>query len=465
MLQDLRYAVRMLLKQPGFTLIAVLTLSLGLGATIAIFNVVNAVFWQPLPFRNPDRLVIVWETIPRIGLTENTPAPANYLSWREQNQSFERLAAWQIQLANLTGSGEPEQITGQKVSADFFPILGVEPTLGRWFLPEEDQPGTNPVVMISHDLWQRRFGGDPQIIGRKLTLSNSSREVIGVMPQAFEDPIPTADYRAQFWVPLALPQEAKQNRSRSLFLIGQLKRDVTAALAQREMETLVKRLQADDRILGDGFGVNVQLLLAQRALRVRQALWILLAAAAFVLLIGCVNVANLLLVRASWRWRETAIRTALGAGRWRLTRQFVTESILLGCIGGIAGLVISLWGVSLLTARMPDDLTAARVVSIDWRVLCFTFFASVLSGLACGLAPALQSFRPNLNEALKEGGRNSSSGTGRLRGGLVVAQLALTLILLIGAGLMLNSFWRLSRVGMGFEPANLLTLRVSLSGS
>jgi putative ABC transport system permease protein len=461
--QDLRFGARMLMKRPGFTLIAVITLALGIGANTAIFSVVNAVFWQRLPYKDPERLVIVWETIPKTGLTQNTPAPFNYNAWREQSQVFENLAAWDIQLENLTGAGEPEQVPGQGVTASFFPLLGVEPMLGRWFLPEEDQQGNHRVVVLSYGLWQRRFGGDPDIVGRKIALGNVSHEVIGVMPPAFEEPLTAPAYIAQYWVPLAHTPEQARSKSRSLFVIGRLKPGVSYAQAQAEMTTLVARMQEQDQKLGNEFGVSVRPLGEERGRRVRQALLILLAAAGFVLLIACVNVANLLLARAAARWKETAIRTALGAGRSRLMRQFLTESLLLAGAASMAGLVLAVWGVRLLVSTKPQDLAYLKTVAVDWRVLSFTLGVSLVTGLACGLAPALQAFRPNLNEALKEGGKDSSGGGHNgLRSALVVAEVALTLVLLVGAGLMLRSFLRLNQVDMGFDPRHLLTLRIIL---
>jgi putative ABC transport system permease protein len=462
LLQDLRYGARMLLKNPGFTSIAVLTLALGIGANSAIFSVLNAVLWQRLPYKAPERLVIVWETIPKTGLTENTPAPFNYYAWREQSQVFENLAAWQIQLENLTGAGEPEQIPGQGVSASFFPLLGVEPMLGRSFLPEEDRGGNHHVVMLSHGLWERRFGGDPKIVGRKVSLSNVSHEVIGVMPPSFEDPLTAPGYVAQFWVPLAHTPEDARSKSRNLFVIGRLKAGVSASQAQAEMSALAARMQEQDRELDNWFGVNVKPLDEERARRVRKALLILLAAAGFVLLIACVNVANLMLARAAGRWKETAIRAALGARRWRLMRQFLTESLLLAGAGGAAGLLLAVWGVRLLASMAPVDIAHLKTIAVDWRALGFTLGVSLVTGLACGLAPAIQSFHANLNEALKEGGRDASGGRGGLRGALVAAEVALTLVLLIGAGLALRSFLRLNQVDMGFDPRNLLTLRAIL---
>jgi len=460
--QDLRYGLRMLAKKPGFTAVAVFTLALGIGANSAIFSVLNAVLWERPPYKDPERLVIVWETIPKTGLTENTPAPFNYYAWREQSRVFENLAAWQILLENLTGAGEPEQIPGQSVSASFFPLLGVEPMLGRSFLEEEDRSGDRRVVMLSHSLWLRRFGGDPKIIGRKITLSNVSHEVVGVMPTSFEDPLTAPGYTAQFWVPLAHTPEDARDKSRNLFVIGRLKAGVSASLAQAEMAALVARMQEQDRELGNWFGVNVKPLDEERARRVRKALLILLAAAGFVLFIACVNVANLMLARAAARRQETAIRAALGARRFRLMRQFLTESLALAGAGGAAGLLLALWGVRLLASMAPVDIAHLKTIAVDWRALGFTLGVSLLTGLACGLAPAIQSFHTNLTEALKEGGRDASGGRGGLRGALVAAEVALTLVLLIGAGLALRSFLRLNQVDMGFEPRNLLTLRAIL---
>ena len=460
--QDLRYGARRLLKNPGFTFVAALTLALGIGANSAIFSVVNAVLWQRLPFKDPERLVIVWETIPKTGLTENTPAPFNYYAWREQSRVFENLAAWQIHLENLTGAGEPEQMPGHGVSASFFPLLGVEPALGRSFLPEEDRSGDHRVVMLSHSLWLRRFGGDPKIIGRKISLSNISHEVVGVMPPSFEEPLTAPGYTAQFWVPLAHTPEDARSKSRSLFVIGRLKPGVSASQAQAEMAALVAGMQEQDREQGNWFGVNVRPIDEERGRRIRSALLILLAAAGFVLLIACVNVANLILAQAAARWKETAIRAALGARCRRLMRQFLTESLLLAGAGGAAGLLLAVWGVRLLVSMAPVDIAHLKTTAVDWRALGFTLGVSLVTGLACGLAPAIQAFPANLNEALKEGGRDASGARSGLRGALVVAEVALTLVLLVGAGLMLRSFLRLNQVDMGFEPRNLLTLRVIL---
>src|SRR5262245_4767634 len=461
-LQDLRYGLRMLAKKPGFTAVALFTLSLGIGANSAIFSVLSAVLWERLPYKDPERMVIVWETIPKTGLTENTPAPFNYYAWREQSQVFENLAAWQILLENLTDVGEPEQISGQSVSASFFPLLGVEPALGRSFSPEEDRRGNHHVVMLSHSLWERRFGGDPRILGRKIMLSNESYEVIGVMPPSFEDPLTAPGYTSQFWVPLAHSPEDARDKSRNLFVIGGLRVGVPASQAQSEMAALVARMQEQDRELGNWFGVNIKPLDEARASRVRKALLILLAAASFVLLIACVNVANLMLAQAAARWKETAIRAALGARRFRLMRQFLTESLLLAAAGGAAGLLLAVWGVRLLASMAPVDIAHLKTIAVDWRALGFTLGVSLVTGLACGLAPAVQSFHANLSEALKECGRDASGGRSGLRSALVVAEVALTLVLLIGAGLALRSFLLLNRVDMGFEPRNLLTLRAIL---
>jgi putative ABC transport system permease protein len=341
-------------------------------------------------------------------------------------------------------------------------LLGVEPMLGRLFSPEDDRRGNHLVVMLSHSLWLRRFGGDPNIIGRKIALSNENYEVIGVMPPSFEDPLTAPGYTAQFWVPLAHTPEGARDKSRSLLVIGRLKAGVSASQAQVEMTALVARMQEQDRELGDWFGVNVRPLNEDRGRRVREALWILLAAAGFVLLIACVNVANLMLARAAARWKEMAIRAALGARRWRLIRQFLTESLLLAGAGGAAGLLLAVWGVRLLASMAPVDIAHLKTIAVDWRSLGFTLGVSLVTGLACGLAPAVQSFHANLNEALKEGGRDASGGRSGLRGALVVAEVALTLVLLIGAGLALRSFLRLNQAPMGFDSQNLLTLRVIL---
>ncbi len=459
--QDLRYGVRMLWKNPGFTVVAVVALALGIGANSAIFSVVNTVLLRPLPYKDPERLVMVWEDRTARGYPRDTPAPANFVDWREQNKVFEGMAAIATHSLNLTGTGEPERLEGKRVSASFFPLLGVEPLLGRAFSPEEDQPGGNRVVVLSHGLWQRRFGSDRGILGKPLILNGESHEVVGVMPQHFQ--FPTRE--DELWVPIAFtPQQAAARQSHYLLVIARTKPGVTVEQAQAEMSTIGARLQQQYPAANTDLGVAVVPLHEQVVGDIRPALLVLLGAVGFVLLVACANVANLLLARAAARQKEIALRVALGASRIRLVRQFLTESLLLAALGGVVGLLLSLWGVNLLKAFIPENISQARDIAIDGSVLGFTLLVSLLTGLIFGLAPVSQASNFNLNETLKEGGRDSVSGRrgNRIRSILVVAEVAVSLVLLIGAGLLINSFLRLRGVDPGFRADNLLTMRVVL---
>jgi predicted permease len=459
--QDLRYGLRMLAKNPGFTVVAVVALALGIGANSAIFSVVNTVLLRPLPYKEPDRLVMVWEDASRHGYPRDTPAAANYMDWREQNQVFEGMAALADQSFNLTGVGEPERIDGRRASASLFPLLGVEPLLGRAFTPEEDQPGANRVVIMSHGLWQRRFGSDPNITGKTLTLNGESYMVVGVMPSHFQFPSREVD----LWVPLALTSQEATNRGRHyLQVIARMKTGVTYEQAQAEMTTIAARLSQQYPDQNTDLGATVTPLHEHVAGDIKPALLVLLGAVGFVLLIACANVANLLLARAAVRQKEIAVRVALGASRLRLIQQFLTESVLLALVGGIVGLLLSVWGVNLLKTFIPPNISQAKAITIDAKVLIFTLLVSLLTGLIFGLAPATQASNFNLNETLKEGGRDSVAGSrgNRIRSLLVVAEVAVSLILLVGAGLLINSFLRLRSVDPGFSTGNLLTMSIVL---
>lgn len=460
-LHDLRYALRMLLKNPGFTAIAIIALALGIGANTAIFSVVNTVLLRPLPYKDPEQLVMVWEDASKIGYPRDTPAAANYVDWRDQNQVFEGVAAIAEESFNLTGAGDPERLEGRTVSAKLFPILGVEPQVGRVFTAEEDQPGAQRVVLLSYGLWQRRFGGDPSIVGKPLTLNGESYTVVGVMPARFQ--FPSAD--DQLWVPIAFTPEQAANRNRHyLEVIGRLKPGVTLQQAQTEMSTIATRLQQQYPESNAEVGAAVTSLHEHLVGDIRPALLILLGAVGLVLLIACANVANLLLARAAVRQKEIAVRVALGARRLRLVRQFLTESVLLSSVGGIVGLVIAYSGLFLLRSFIPENISQARQISIDLRVLGFTLFVSVATGVIFGLAPAIQAVRFNQGETLKEGGRDAAAGGSgkRLRSVLVMAEVAISLVLLIGAGLLINSFLRLRNVDPGFRTDNLLTMKIVL---
>jgi putative ABC transport system permease protein len=461
LIQDLRFGTRMLAKRPGFTLVAIITLALGIGVNTAIFSVVNTVLIQPLPYKDPERLVMVWEDDTKGGYPRDTPTAANYIDWRDQNQVFEGMSAIDELSFNLTGVGDPERIDGRQVSANLFDLLGVEPHLGRSFLSEEDQPGGNRVVILSYGLWQRRFGSDINILGTPLTLNSQSYTVVGVMPPHFQFPSP----KDELWVPIAFTSEEAANRGRHyLEVIARTKPGISVQQAQAEMDTIAVRLQQQYPETNTDLGIAVVPLHEQVVGDIRPALLILLGAVALVLLIACVNVANLLLARAATRQKEIATRVALGASRIRLIRQFLTESILLAALGGISGLLLSLWGVNLLKAFIPENISQVKAISVDARVLGFTLLASLLTGLIFGLVPALQVTNFNLNESLKDGGRDSASGSNsnRIRSVLVIIEVAVSLVLLIGAGLLINSFLRLRSVDPGFRAENLLTMRVVL---
>ncbi len=458
--QDLRYGARMLLKRPGFTLIAVITLALGIGANAAIFSVVNAVLLRPLPYKDPDRLIMIRETkLPQF--PEFSVSPGNFLDWRKQNTVFERLVAFTGASFNLIGAGDPEQIRGMKVTDGFFAALGAQPQLGRDFLTEEDQPGRNNVVIMSHGLWQRRFGGDPKILGQAITLDGRNYTVIGVMPATF----PFGGRDLDLWTPMAFtPQQAQSHGGHWLATIGRLKPGVTVDQSRAEMIAIAGRLAAQYPGANTGWSVKLMPLLEFTVRSVKPALLVLLAAVAFVLLIACVNVANLLLARAAGRQKEIAIRAALGAGRVRIVRQLLTESALLALLGGAVGLLLAKWGMDLLLKLAPQNLPRMSSVSLDGRALAFTAAVTLLTGMIFGLVPALQSSRPNLNETMKDAGRGSTEGGRRqlIRNALVVLEVASALVLLAGAGLMIKSFWRLQKVDPGFNPDNALTLSVAL---
>jgi predicted permease len=465
LLQDWRYGWRMLARNPGFSAVAVLTLALGIGANTAIFSVVNAILVRPLPYRNPEQLVWVWEKSPQ-GRQAGV-APATFLDWREQSRLFEQLAAYDFEGFSLTGVAEPESVVGAWASANFFLLLGVEAALGRTFSPSEDRPGGERVVVLSHSLWQRRFGADPEIIGRRLTLNGESFTVVGVLPRQFWFMLGTVE----LWVPLVLNTPQLHDRAaRSFDVIARPKPGVTLEQAQAEMETIARRIAQAYPQTNDGWGVTINSVEENFLRFFRPALFLLLGAVSLVLLIACANVANLLLARAVARQKEIAIRAALGASRLRLIRQLLTESVMLSGLGGAAGLLLAHWSLRLVIAFMPGELDrrtpgGLEMIGFDARVLGFTLGVSLLTGLIFGLAPAFQSSRPDLNETLKEGGGTSSGGfrPQRLRHLLVIAEIALALVLLIGAGLMLKSFARMQQADLGFQPERLLRMGLPLN--
>jgi putative ABC transport system permease protein len=460
LIKDIRYGVRMLTRNPAFTVVAVIALALGIGANAAIFSVVNAVLLRPLPYDDPDRLMMIRETkLPQF--PEFSVSPGNFLDWQKQNTVFEPLVAIQNSAFNLIEADEPERLQGQRVSDGFLAMLGAQPVLGRGFLPEEDQPGHNFVVILSHGLWQRRFGGDPNILERAITLNGQSYNIIGVMPSSFG----FGGRAVELWTPIGFTaQQAQQHGAHYVSAIGRLKPGVTVEQARAEMSAIAERLAEQYPDANAGWNVKVVPMLEFAVRGIKLALYVILAAVGFVLLIACANVANLLLARAAARQKEIAIRTALGAGRWRIVRQLLTESLLLSLIGGAVGLLLAIWGKDLLLSLAPEDLPRVREASLDGWVLAFTAGITLLTGLSFGLVPALQASKPNLNETLKDAGRGSTEGGRRhlVRSVLVVLEVATALVLLVGAGLMIKSFMRLQNVDPGFNPNNALTVKISL---
>ena len=454
--QDLRYGARMLLKNPGFTLVAVLTLSLGIGANTAIFSVVNAVLLRPLPFAEPERLVWLWDTQPQL-----PTAPASlpdFLDWKSQNKSFEHLAAFESGSMFLdTGDGMRDTPVGL-VTPETFALFRVNPILGRTFTDEETLPGRFRVAVLSHGMWRSRFGSDPNVLGRTIDVSGAPYTIIGVMPEGFSFPD-----RAELWRPLPIDPNKLDRGPHYLRVVGRLKPGVTLAQAQAEMSTIAARLaqQYPEKIAGHG--VKLELLRDVVVGDIGPALFVLLGAVGFVLLIACANVANLLLARVGVRQKEIAVRTALGASRLRIVRQLFTESLMLSAVGGAAGLLIAVWGVNWLVSLGPNTIPRVQEIAVDPRVICFTLLISVATSLLFGLAPALQASRPDLTGALKEGGRGSAGLLrNRLRSVLVISEVALSLVLLIGAGLMIRSFAKLSHVDPGFDPDHVFTMGVAL---
>jgi predicted permease len=456
--QDLRYALRGLRKHRGFTAVAVITLALGIGANTAIFTVINTVLLRPLPYERPDQLIVLTEMISDRPIGVSYP---NFVDWRNQSTALENVAAVRTRESfNLTGAGESERLQGRLVSANFLTTLGVKPIRGRDFLAEEDQPGANPVAIISHALWQRRFGAEETITGKQLTLNGQQFTVIGVTPPDFQ-----YGSEADVNVPIGLSAERFKLRGKDpgINAFARLKPGTSIEAANAELNTIAARLEQQYPDTNTGRRVRVESLRETVVGQIRPTLLTLLGAVGFVLLIACANVANLLLTRSAGRQREMAIRTALGAGRARILRQLFTESAVLALAGGVVGLLLAIWGTSLISSYIPEGIPRMSELGIDGRVLLFTLGASLLTGVFFGLAPALQSSDTNLTETLKEGERNSSRGHNRAGKLLVVSEVALTLVLLVGAGLLVKSFWRLSQVDPGFDPQNVLAMQISIS--
>ncbi|HZF37447.1 MAG TPA: ABC transporter permease [Blastocatellia bacterium] len=469
--QDLRYGARMLVKNPGFTLVAVITLALGIGANTAIFSVVNGVLLRPLPYKDPQRLVMVFA--PRRLDQESLISSGGFTVLRGQNQVFEQVAAFlpMLDSSSITGDGDPEFLGGVTVSANLFTLLGVEAKYGRTFLPEEEKPGANRVVVLSHHLWQRRFGSDQKIVGRTISLNNEPYTVVGVMPPGFQFPLDRMltgwlPREIDIYIPLALTPEEINNQRKVLPVIARLKSQVSIEQAQIEMTGVAARIKRQYPDTNIDESIRLAPYHQQMVGRVRLALLVLLGAVGFVLLIACANVANLLLARAAGRRKEIAVRVALGAGRWRVIRQLLTENVLLAMLSGLLALLLAFWGVGLLQTIIPENLPRADEIGIDGGVFGFTLLISLGAGILFGLVPTFHASRVNLNDALKDGGRSSGgSGHNHLRNLLVVSEVALALALLIGAGLMLRSFIRLISVDPGLDPRNVLTVDIKLSRS
>lgn len=459
--QDIRYAVRTLLKKPGFALVVILTLSLGIGVNTAIFSIVNAVLLRPLPYDGAERLTLLRAM--EAGKESNPFSFPDITDLRVQQQSFEQLAAIRSGGWTLTGAGDAERFPGARVSAEFFPLLGIKPVLGRVFSPEEDRPGAERVVMLHYDLWQRRFGGDPKTVGQRLTLNGYPHTVIGVLPPEFHF-FPVEISIATIYGTLAFEGErVNQRESRFLAIIGKRKQGVTLAQAQSDVSAVAGRLAEQFPNSNAKRGVKLVDLHEQVIGNVRLALWVLLGSVLLVLLIACANAANLLLAQAAARQKEIAVRAALGASRWRVLRQLLTESLLLAVCGGALGVLLAHWTIKALTSLNPKGVPRLTEINLDGRVLLFTGVVVLLTSVAFGLAPAWQAAKIDLSQALKEGGRTGAgTGSARLRRGLVMAEIALAFVLLVGAGLLLHSFARLLQVDLGFNPNNVLKMSVSL---
>jgi putative ABC transport system permease protein len=457
LLRDLRYGARMLWKKPGFTAVAIVTLALGIGANTALFSVVNAVLLRPLPYREPDRLVILWE---QAATMQTSLAYLNFTDLRARNSVFETLTGFRRDSFNLTGAGDAERLNGRMVSAEFFATFGKPPARGRDFTAADDAPGAAPVAILSHAYWQRRFGGDEKVVGGRLTLNDRAFTVVGVAAPDFQ-----FGAGADVFVPLGLYADRYQERGShpGIYAVGRLKPGVSAEQARADLDAVMAALGREFPNSNKDRRVHLEDLFDNTVQEVRPTLYVLLGAVGFVLLIACANVANLLLGTAAARRREIAVRSALGAGRGRVVRQMLTESVLLSFGGGLLGVLLAVWGTDALIALVPEGIPRLAEAGVDWRVLGFTLALCVLTGLLFGLVPAWQAARVDLNEVLKEGGRGSTGRRARARGLLVVAEVALALVLLAGAGLMVRSFRELQQVETGFAANNLLTMSLALT--
>jgi putative ABC transport system permease protein len=453
----------MLLKKPGYTIVAALALALGIGANSAIFSLINATLLNPLPLDDLDRIVTLWEKSPGSGVERNEASVANYLDWREQSNSFENLAIYKWWNANLGSIEPPEHVRGFQVSPNLLDTVGIKVALGRNFSPDEDQPGRDNVVILTHALWQRRFGGDRNVVGRAVNVEGAPRTIIGVMPPDVVFP-----HGAEILAPMAMTPETMRNRgSHYTLVVGRLKTGVTIGQAQSDLDAIARRLEQQYPNTNTGRGVGVFPILEDTVRNYKPATLMMMGAVAFVLLIACANVANLSLARATERMREIALRLALGASRRRIIQQLLVESVILAILGGAIGILLAVWGVEALKAALPGDaawsMPGYKHLGVNSRVLLFTLIISVATGILFGLAPAIQASKPDLNETLKEGGgKMAGHGRHRVRGALVVAEISLSLALLAGAGLLMKNFLVILRTNPGFNADNVLTMGISL---
>jgi len=454
---DVRYGLRGMRRNPGFTAVAVIALALGIGANSAIFTAVDAILLRPLGYRDPEPLVVI------LNHGTGPVAPADFVDWKAQSRSFDNMGAAEVFGPDLTGSDRPEKLSGLRVSADILPLLGIPPAMGRFFTPDEDQPGREFEVVLSYGLWQRQFAGDKDVLGRRIQLDNKTYTVIGVMPAGFQF-APFWATHTELWAPLALGPRASKRGGNSLRVFARLKPDVSLEQAREEFSAITVSLER--QYPGTNRDVRIIPLKEKVVGKIRPALLTLLSAVGFVLLIACANVAHMLLARSSARAHEVSVRAALGAGRARLLRQFLAESLTMAMIGGAVGLLLAWWGVRAMVRFGPPGIPRLETLSLDWRAVCVTLAVSLLTGILFGLAPALQASAQSSAESLKEGGRSSTGeARQRVRGLLVISEFALSLMLLIGAGLMVRSFLALQAIDPGFRPDHILTMILSVEGT